>query len=116
MHVIGRNYKGLVVLVWVAAGCSRCPLAPSVSNTSNATLTIWSLNDTLLLSIISRQMSSAASKTKFLAVWPQIRDELVAYLQKENMPQDAQDWFKAVSLARPGYCILDTHHQCSSRV
>lgn len=40
-------------------------------------------------------MSSAASKTKFLAVWPQIRDELVAYLQKENMPQDAQDWFKA---------------------
>jgi len=40
---------------------------------------------------------SAASRDKFLAVWPGLRDELLGYLDNENMPKDAHDWFKRVS-------------------
>lgn len=39
---------------------------------------------------------SAASRDKFLSVWPSLRDELLAYLDNENMPKDAHDWFKRV--------------------
>lgn len=48
---------------------------------------------------------SAASRAKFLAVWPSLRDELLAYLDQNNMPQDARDWFERVSSTLP--CILD---------
>lgn len=39
---------------------------------------------------------SASSRDKFLSVWPQLSDELVAYLDKEGMPADAKAWFKSV--------------------
>lgn len=44
---------------------------------------------------------SAASRDKFLAVWPGLRDELLGYLDNENMPKDAHDWFKRVSHRTP---------------
>jgi hypothetical protein len=42
-------------------------------------------------------MSSAASKTRFLGVWPSLKAELLTYLDVEKMPKDARDWFEKVS-------------------
>ena len=39
---------------------------------------------------------SSSSRERFLSVWPELSDELVAYLDKEGMPADAKAWFKAV--------------------
>lgn len=39
---------------------------------------------------------SAASRSKFLSVWPSLRDELVETLKVENMPKDAIAWFTQV--------------------
>ncbi|SCZ95028.1 BZ3500_MvSof-1268-A1-R1_Chr11-3g03554 [Microbotryum saponariae] len=39
-------------------------------------------------------MSSTASRDKFLSIWPGIRDELVAYLEAQKMPEEATEWFK----------------------
>ncbi|KAL8280658.1 hypothetical protein RQP46_006981 [Phenoliferia psychrophenolica] len=38
---------------------------------------------------------SSSSRERFLSVWPELSDELVAYLDKEGMPADAKAWFKA---------------------
>ncbi|KDN34476.1 hypothetical protein RSAG8_12414, partial [Rhizoctonia solani AG-8 WAC10335] len=35
-----------------------------------------------------------AQKTRFLSVWPQIKAELVAYLESNGMPQDVCAWFE----------------------
>lgn len=47
---------------------------------------------------------SVASREKFLSVWPAIRDELLAYLDANNMPKEARDWFKKV-----GYINFNLH-------
>ena len=39
---------------------------------------------------------SAASRDKFLQVWPTIRDELLAYMDFEKMPAEAKEWFRKV--------------------
>lgn len=49
------------------------------------------------MSAPNTKVISAASREKFLSVWPSLRDELLAYLDNENMPKDAHDWFKRVS-------------------
>ena len=40
--------------------------------------------------------SSALKRQKFLDVYPEIRDELLAHFAGENMPKDAQEWYKRV--------------------
>ncbi|GAA5864256.1 hypothetical protein JCM8547_001309 [Rhodosporidiobolus lusitaniae] len=40
------------------------------------------------------ESSSADRRSKFLSVWPQLADELTAYLKGENMPEEAVQWFK----------------------
>ena len=37
-------------------------------------------------------------RQRFIDAFATIRDELLDYLVKENMPKDAQDWFKRVSI------------------
>lgn len=41
--------------------------------------------------------TAAASRSRFLSVFPLIREELLAYMDLEKMPQDARDWFRKVS-------------------
>ncbi|OSD02215.1 farnesyl-diphosphate synthase [Trametes coccinea BRFM310] len=38
--------------------------------------------------------AKAQKRQKFESVYPILRDELLAYLKHENMPQDAIDWFR----------------------
>ena len=49
--------------------------------------------------------SSALKRQKFLDVYPEIRDELLAHFAGENMPKDAQEWYKRVR------CMLNLLHQ-----
>ena len=42
-------------------------------------------------------MASAASRDRFLSIWPSLRDELVGYLTQEKMPAEAVKWFHDVS-------------------
>ena len=35
-------------------------------------------------------------RKRFEAIWPPVRDELVAYLEAQGMPGEARDWFKKV--------------------
>jgi len=40
--------------------------------------------------------SSTSKREQFIAVFPQLVDELLEYMDKEGMPQDAKDWYKKV--------------------
>lgn len=42
-------------------------------------------------------LSLSQKRDAFLAVWPALVDELVAYLEGEHMPHEAVQWFKRVS-------------------
>jgi hypothetical protein len=44
--------------------------------------------------------SAASKRDQFLAVFPKLVDELIEYMDKEGMPQDAKDWYKKVSEER----------------
>ena len=37
-------------------------------------------------------------RQRFIDVFPGIRDELIEYLANENMPNDAQEWYRNVRL------------------
>ncbi|KAJ9126496.1 glycerol channel [Naganishia onofrii] len=41
-------------------------------------------------------MTTANRRERFLSIFPQIVDELTAYLQKEGMPKDAVEWYQRV--------------------
>ncbi|KAI5450359.1 Farnesyl pyrophosphate synthetase [Naganishia albida] len=41
-------------------------------------------------------MSSANRRERFLSIFPQIVEELTAYLKKEGMPKDAVEWYERV--------------------
>ena len=43
-------------------------------------------------------LSKEQKKQKFIDAFASIRDELLQYLVKENMPTDAQEWYKRVRL------------------
>ncbi|CAE6436514.1 unnamed protein product [Rhizoctonia solani] len=46
---------------------------------------------------------ASAQKARFLAVWPSIKSELVAYLESNGMPQDICAWFeKSLEYNTPG--------------
>ena len=45
--------------------------------------------------------AKAQKRQKFEAVFPVLRDELLAYLKQEGMPTDAVDWFQRVRLLSP---------------
>lgn len=49
--------------------------------------------------------ASAASRERFLSIWPGIRDELVAYMEGEKMPAEATKWFKDVSAPSPRFML-----------
>lgn len=42
-------------------------------------------------------MSHADTRNKFLAVFEGIREELIAHMKSENMPEDAIAWFNEVT-------------------
>ncbi len=44
--------------------------------------------------------SKAQKRAKFEGVYPVLREELLAYLKQEGMPQDAVAWFQRV---RPSF-------------
>ncbi|QRV89379.1 farnesyl-diphosphate synthase [Ceratobasidium sp. AG-Ba] len=47
--------------------------------------------------------AAAAQKTRFQSVWPQIRNELVAHLEENGMPEDVCAWFgKSLDYNTPG--------------
>ena len=37
-----------------------------------------------------------AARAKFEGAWAVIRDELLAHMRAENMPPDAQEWYRRV--------------------
>lgn len=45
----------------------------------------------------SYTMSHADTRNKFLAVFEGIREELIAHMKSENMPEDAIAWFNEVT-------------------
>lgn len=47
-------------------------------------------------------MSSANRRERFLSIFPQIVEELTAYLKKEGMPKDAVEWYERVGFAQAG--------------
>lgn len=53
---------------------------------------------------------SAASREKFLTVWPTIREELLAYMQHEGMPTEANEWFRKVSSPARFHPSRAVHH------
>lgn len=48
------------------------------------------------------KMSSANRRERFLSIFPQIVEELTAYLKKEGMPKDAVEWYERVSMDGAG--------------
>ena len=42
-------------------------------------------------------MSKADKRNKFLAVFEQIREDLITHFKSEKMPEDAVTWFNEVS-------------------
>ena len=44
--------------------------------------------------------AKAQKRAKFEAVYPVLREELLAYLKQEGMPADAVSWFQRVRVPR----------------
>jgi farnesyl diphosphate synthase len=67
---------------------SNSPLAPSTET-----------------ALLDKSAQKLARRKRFEAVWPLIRDEVVAYLEQEKLPGEAVDWFKRVRVLRSSFFL-----------